>query len=87
MPAILQYEFMLRALASGILIGTLAPTLGMFIVLRRFALIAETLSHVALMGVAVGLITQTFPTVVALVAARPWRRHHRATARPRQAAG
>ncbi len=69
MPAILQYEFMLRALASGILIGTLAPTLGMFIVLRRFALIAETLSHVALMGVAVGLITQTFPTVVALVAA------------------
>ena len=69
MPSIFLYEFMLRALAGGVLVGMLAPTLGVFVVLRRFSLIADTLAHVALMGVAVGLATNTFPSVVALVAA------------------
>ena len=69
MPAILQYEFMLRALAGGTLVGVLGPLLGMFIVLRRFSLIADTLAHVALMGVAIGLATKTFPSVVAVAAA------------------
>ena len=69
MPAILQYEFMLRALAGGVLVGILAPILGTFVVLRRFSLIADTLAHVALMGVAIGLATRFLPSVVALVAA------------------
>jgi len=69
MPSIFLYEFMLRALAGGVLVGMLAPTLGMFVVLRRFSLIADTLAHVALMGVAVGLATNTFPSAVALAAA------------------
>lgn len=69
MPSILLYDFMLRALAGGVLVGLLAPTLGVFVVLRRFSLIADTLAHVALMGVAVGLATNTFPSVVALGAA------------------
>lgn len=69
MPAILQYEFMLRALAGGTLVGVLGPMLGMFIVLRRFSLIADTLAHVALMGVAIGLATKTFPSAVAVAAA------------------
>ena len=69
MPVILQYEFMLRALAGGVLVGVLAPILGIFVVLRRFSLIADTLAHVALMGVAIGLATRFLPSVVALVAA------------------
>ena len=69
MPAIFQYEFMLRALAGGTLVGVLGPMLGMFIVLRRFSLIADTLAHVALMGVAIGLATKTFPSAVAVAAA------------------
>ena len=69
MPAILQYEFMLRALVGGVLVGILAPVLGTFVVLRRFALIADTLAHVALMGVAIGLATRFLPAVVALIAA------------------
>jgi zinc transport system permease protein len=69
MPAILQYEFMIRALVGGVLVGVLAPVLGTFVVLRRFSLIADTLAHVALMGVAIGLATRFLPSVVALVAA------------------
>ncbi|MYD94018.1 MAG: metal ABC transporter permease [Chloroflexi bacterium] len=69
MPAILQYEFMLRALAGGILVGVLAPVLGTFVVLRRLSLIADTLAHVALMGVAIGLASRFLPTLVALFAA------------------
>ena len=69
MPAIFQYEFMLRALAGGVLVGVLAPVLGTFVVLRRFSLIADTLAHVALMGVAVGMATNFLPSIVALVAA------------------
>jgi zinc transport system permease protein len=66
MPSIFEYEFMVRALIGGAMVGALAPALGMFLVLRRFALIADTLSHVAFMGVAIGLFTKTFPPLVAL---------------------
>jgi zinc transport system permease protein len=69
MPAILQFEFMIRALAGGAIVGALGPVLGMFLVLRRLSLIADTLSHVALMGVAIGLATGVHPSLVALAAA------------------
>ena len=69
MPTILQYDFMLRALAGGVLVGVLAPILGTFVVLRRLSLIADTLAHVALMGVAIGLASRFLPTLVALLAA------------------
>lgn len=67
MPLVFQYEFMLRAIIGSALVGVLAPTLGTFIVLRRFSLIADTLSHVALMGAAIGLATRTYPSAVALL--------------------
>ena len=69
MPSIFQYEFMLRALAGGALVGVLAPILGTFVVLRRYSLIADTLAHVALMGVAIGMASQFLPTLAALAAA------------------
>lgn len=60
---------MLRALAGGALVGVLAPTLGTFVVLRRYSLIADTLAHVALMGVAIGFATRFLPSLTALAAA------------------
>ncbi|MCL0028818.1 metal ABC transporter permease, partial [Dehalococcoidia bacterium] len=68
MPEIFQYEFMIRAFIGGALVGAAAPALGMFLVLRRLALIADSLSHVALAGVSIGLLTQTFPPIIGLVA-------------------
>jgi zinc transport system permease protein len=65
---IFQYEFMNRAILAAVLVGATAPAFGVFLVLRRLSLIADTLSHVALAGVAIALLTKTFAPVVALVA-------------------
>ena len=57
-----------RAIVASVLVGATAPAFGVFLVLRRLALIADTLSHVAFAGVAIGLITKTFTPIVALIA-------------------
>lgn len=61
---IFQYSFMIRAFIAGIMMAIVAPLIGNFLVVRRFSLIADTLSHIALAGVAIGLIlhTQTLVT-------------------------
>src|SRR6185437_5824932 len=66
---LLQYGFMIRAFEVGILIGAIAPLIGIFLVLRRYSLIADTLSHVSLAGVAIGLLTGINPLFTALGAA------------------
>lgn len=50
-----HYEFLQNAFISGILIGLIAPLLGVFIVVRRLSLIADALSHVSLAGIAASL--------------------------------
>lgn len=69
MPEILQYSFMQRAFLAGLMIGTIAPTIGVFLVLRRLSLIADTLAHVALAGVAFGLLAGIHPVLAALAVA------------------
>ncbi len=55
---IFQYEFLQNAFFSGLLIGFIAPLLGVFIVVRRLSLIAEALSHVTLAGIAASLLLE-----------------------------
>jgi len=66
---ILQYDFMQRALVAALLVGLTAPSVGVYLVQRRVALIGDGLGHVALTGVAAGLVTSTAPVLTALVAA------------------
>jgi len=47
---------MVRAFAAGIIVAIIAPLIGSFLVVRRLSLIADALSHVALTGVAIGLL-------------------------------
>lgn len=68
-PEILDYDFMQRALLAAALVGLAAPVVGIFLVQRRLSLIGDGLGHVALAGVAAGLLTGQAPVWTALVAA------------------
>ncbi len=63
---IFQYSFIVRGLEAGLIIGILAPLIGIFLVLRRYSLIADTLSHVSLAGVALGLLAGINPLLSAV---------------------
>lgn len=64
-----QYDFMRRALLAGVLVGLTAPVVGIFLVQRRLALIGDGMGHVALAGVAAGVLTGQAPVWTALLAA------------------
>jgi zinc transport system permease protein len=66
---VFRYDFMIRALLAALLVGLTAPAVGVFLVQRRLALIGDGLGHVAVTGVALGLVLQRAPLVVALVTA------------------
>src|SRR6266853_5856507 len=51
-----HHEFMRRVLVGGALVGFTNGFLGAFVVLRRLALMADSLSHSLLPGLAVGVI-------------------------------
>ncbi|MFJ5621396.1 metal ABC transporter permease [Peribacillus loiseleuriae] len=55
---ILQYEFLQNAFLTGLIIGALAPLIGVFVVVRRMSMIADALSHVALAGIAFSLLLE-----------------------------
>jgi zinc transport system permease protein len=63
----LEYSFMQRALVAAVLVGLAAPTVGVHLVQRRLALIGDGIGHVALAGVAIGVLTSTAPVLTALV--------------------
>ncbi|MBI5138782.1 MAG: metal ABC transporter permease [Candidatus Vogelbacteria bacterium] len=67
MLEIFQYSFMIRAFIAGLVIGSIAPLLGNFLVMRRYSLIADTLAHVALAGVAIGLLVGVYPLIPAII--------------------
>ncbi|MFC7061891.1 metal ABC transporter permease [Halobacillus seohaensis] len=54
----LEYQFLQNAVITGILIGLVAPLLGVFIVVRRLSLIADALSHITLTGIAASLLIE-----------------------------
>jgi len=66
---LLHYDFMVRALVAAVLVGVAAPTVGVHLVQRRLALIGDGLGHVALAGVAIGVLMESTPILTALVVA------------------
>src|SRR5687767_3987548 len=66
---LLELDFMRQALVAALLAGVAAPLVGVFLVQRRMSLIGDGMGHVALAGVAVGILTGTQPVLTALVAA------------------
>jgi zinc transport system permease protein len=54
-----EYQFMQNALIVGLIVGIVAPLVGIFLVMRRLSLIADALSHISLSGIATGLWLQS----------------------------
>jgi zinc transport system permease protein len=69
MTDILALDFMRQALLAALMVGVAAPLVGVFLVQRRLSLIGDGMGHVALAGVAVGVLTGQAPVFTALVAA------------------
>lgn len=67
MIEILQYEFMQRALISGIAISISCSLIGLFLILKRFSLFGDAMSHVAFGGIALGLFLKSNPIWVSLI--------------------
>lgn len=65
---IFQYDFMVRALIASLIVGFICPLMGIFIVFKRLSLIGDSLSHIALSGIASATILGTSPLLGALIA-------------------
>src|SRR4029078_6174811 len=61
------YDFMQRALIGVLITGLAAPSLGIYLLQRRMALIGEGIGHIALTGVGLGLLTSRSPVITAVV--------------------
>ncbi|GEL08801.1 metal ABC transporter permease [Salisediminibacterium halotolerans] len=62
-----QFEFLRYSLFTGLMIGILAPAIGVFLVVRRLSLMADALSHITLTGIAFSLLLgRTVPFFAAL---------------------
>lgn len=65
----LSYDFMQRALIAAMVVGLVAPVIGVHLVQRRLALLGDGMGHVALTGVGISFLLQTTPIPTALVVA------------------
>ncbi len=63
----LSYDFMQRAMAAGLVTAVVCPLIGMFVVVRRQALIGDGLGHIAFAGVMGGYLLGVYPTAAAAV--------------------
>ena len=69
MNALLTYGFIQRAFLAGVFIAVACAVLGLFLVLRKDAMIGHGLSHIAFAGVALGLFLNVLPLAAALAVA------------------
>jgi len=64
---IFQYEFMQNAFIVGIILAILSPILGIFLIIRRYTLISDTLAHTSLTWVIIWLLLKISPILTTLI--------------------
>jgi len=67
-PSIFALEFMRRAFLVGMIVAAVAPSIGLFFVVRRYSSLADTLAHVSFAGVAASLVAGTAAIPTAFIA-------------------
>ncbi|MGW2652573.1 metal ABC transporter permease [Streptomyces sp. NPDC001478] len=61
--------FMQRALIAAVLVGVIAPAVGVYLVQRRQALMGDGIGHIAMTGVGLGFLLSTSPVWMATAVA------------------
>ncbi len=69
MDVFFTYGFLQRALLAGVFVAIACAVLGIFLILRRDAMIGHGLAHVTFAGVALGLFLNIMPLLAALIIA------------------
>jgi zinc transport system permease protein len=67
MLQLFQLTFMRNAVIAAILISVLCPTIGIFLVLKRYSMVGDTLAHSSFAGVAIGLVLGYNPIIIAFI--------------------
>ena len=67
MHALLTYGFLQRAVLAGVFVALACALLGVFLILRKDAMIGHGLAHVIFAGVALGLLLNIMPLGMALI--------------------
>ena len=63
-----EYVFMQKAFLTGIILSVVISCVGVILVLKRYAMLGDALSHSALAGVCIGLLLGAAPTLTAIIA-------------------
>ncbi len=64
---VFSYDFMQRAIISGISIAILCSVVGLFLVLRRYSLFGDAVAHSSFGGIALGLLLGIYPMWTAYI--------------------
>ena len=62
-----KYAFMQNAFVISFFIAILCPAIGIFLVVRRYSMIGDALSHASLAGITLGLLTGQNPIIGAFI--------------------
>jgi zinc transport system permease protein len=65
--SILTTDFVLYALAAGLALAAISGPMGSLVVWRRMSYFGDTLAHSALLGIAIGLITNSNPQLSIII--------------------
>mgnify|MGYP001046047835 CR=1 FL=1 len=63
----IHYDFLLRSFIAAVIVGSLASTVGVFLVLRGLSFIGAGIAHAAFAGVTFGFLTGTNPLLMAFL--------------------
>jgi zinc transport system permease protein len=66
-PRLLGYQFFQYALMGGIIVAVSCALVGLFLILRKEAMIGDGVAHTAFGGIAIGLYLGIYPILTALI--------------------